>query len=204
MKIWLGNQQNIPDGWERATCFRDAIALLKRRRTTQMTLCSDLAMGYDVLLWIEHAIMNGLIPPKITLLNTNITPRWEIQDTVERIELVRRTTLQEITLTALSEMMFIEHGDFVSLAGKVHLRHMNTGLRCYFDVQCIFGGGGLHLIHESGECVGIIADPEHLVMDGWVLDVPLPVYYLIMSGGIVKTPHTCRELSCDNGTPSTR
>jgi len=70
MKVYLDDERATPDGWTRTYWPEDTIALLKTGAVTHLSLDHDLGddehgTGYDVVLWIEEAVMTGsFIPPQ--------------------------------------------------------------------------------------------------------------------------------------------
>lgn len=70
MKVYLDDERATPDGWARTYWPEDTIALLKTGKVTHLSLDHDLGddehgTGYDVVLWIEEAVMTtGFIPPQ--------------------------------------------------------------------------------------------------------------------------------------------
>ncbi|MFZ6643261.1 cyclic-phosphate processing receiver domain-containing protein [Undibacterium sp. TC4M20W] len=70
MKVYLDDERTTPDGWTRTYWPEDTIALLKTGEVTHLSLDHDLGddehgTGYDVVLWIEEAVMTtGFIPPQ--------------------------------------------------------------------------------------------------------------------------------------------
>ncbi len=85
MKVYLDDVRVAPDGWVRTWWPEEVIALLKTGDVTEISLDHDLGdhfdrpasvkkerTGYDVLLWIERAvILEGFKPPVIHIHTAN-------------------------------------------------------------------------------------------------------------------------------------
>ncbi|ELV8767400.1 hypothetical protein QNE34_003332 [Vibrio vulnificus] len=62
MKVYLDDKRPTPEGWRRVYWPEEAIALLKQGTVAEVSLDQDLGddghvTGYDMLLWIEEALM---------------------------------------------------------------------------------------------------------------------------------------------------
>lgn len=62
MKVYLDDARPTPDGWHRVYRPEEAIVLLKQGTVSEISLDQDLGdhehgTGYDVLLWIEEAVV---------------------------------------------------------------------------------------------------------------------------------------------------
>lgn len=94
MKIYLDDERTTPEGWRRVYWPDEAILLLETGQVTEISLDHDLGddergTGYDVVLWIEEAVITrGFIPPKILVHSANSSARLKmelgIQSIVER------------------------------------------------------------------------------------------------------------------------
>lgn len=77
MKVYLDDFRPTPSGWISARWPGDVIALLKTGKVTHVSLDHDLGddsigTGYDVLLWIENAVVNeDFEAPEITVHTAN-------------------------------------------------------------------------------------------------------------------------------------
>lgn len=77
VKVFLDDERAAPAGWMLVHWPDDAIALLKTRLVVALSLDHDLGddargTGYDVLLWIEEAVvLSGFIPPVIYIHTAN-------------------------------------------------------------------------------------------------------------------------------------
>lgn len=69
MKVYLDDERETPSGWTRTYWPMETINLLQGGQVTHLSLDHDLGndeigTGYDVLLWIEKAIVyNNFKPP---------------------------------------------------------------------------------------------------------------------------------------------
>lgn len=81
MKIYLDDKRTAPDGWIRAYWPSEATSLLKAGGVTEISLDHDLGndelgTGYDVILWIEEAVItSGFTPPIIRVHSANTSAR---------------------------------------------------------------------------------------------------------------------------------
>jgi len=70
MRVFLDDERTTPEGWVRTYWPDETIALLKAGGVEEVSLDHDLGddqrgTGYDVILWIEEAIvLNGFFRPK--------------------------------------------------------------------------------------------------------------------------------------------
>ena len=91
MKIYLDDEREAPPGWHLVKTVDEAITLLKRGDVTEISLDHDLGddsagTGYDVILWIEKAVVEKeFIPPKIYVHTANISARIKMKLGVKRI-----------------------------------------------------------------------------------------------------------------------
>ena len=85
MKVYLDDQRPAPTGWKRVYWPDEAIRLLKRGNVGEISLDHDLGdynrgTGYDVLVWIEEAVVeHGFRPPKITIHTANSSARIRME-----------------------------------------------------------------------------------------------------------------------------
>lgn len=101
MKVFLDDIRNCPRDWVRVTRPSDVILLIKTGKVEIISLDHDLGAnqnfqldeynpdetGYDVLHWIEQAVVNdGLIPPKILIHTSNPPARKRMEAAVKQIE----------------------------------------------------------------------------------------------------------------------
>jgi len=93
MKVYLDDERQTPEGWERTYTAGATIELLTTGRVTELSLDHDLGLdprfgnGYDVLGWIEEqVILNGFVPPKIHVHSANPSARVKMFLAVRSIE----------------------------------------------------------------------------------------------------------------------
>lgn len=91
MKVYLDDERDTPDGWERVYWPDEAIALLKTNQVTEISLDHDLGddkrgTGYDVVLWIEQAVaLESFVPPKIRVHSANSSARLKMEAGIDAI-----------------------------------------------------------------------------------------------------------------------
>ena len=91
MKVYLDDIRPAPDGWLRVYWPDEAIELLKTGDVAEISLDHDLGdddrgTGYDVLLWLEEAVMTrGFNAPTINLHSANTSARQRMQQAVATI-----------------------------------------------------------------------------------------------------------------------
>ncbi len=91
MKVYLDDLRATPDGWVHVYWPDEAIKLLKTGQVEEISLDHDLGddergTGYDVVLWIEEAVvMDGFIPPKITVHSANSAARLRMEAGIDSI-----------------------------------------------------------------------------------------------------------------------
>jgi len=91
MKVYLDDERQTPDGWERVYWPEEAIELLKSGNVTEISLDHDLGddergTGYDVILWIEEAVvLDGFVPPNIKVHSANSSARAKMELGIESI-----------------------------------------------------------------------------------------------------------------------
>lgn len=92
MKVYLDDERVTPEGWTRVYWPQEAVALLKAGGVEEISLDHDLGddergTGYDVLEWIEEAVvLNGFIPPVIRVHSANPPARVRMQAAIKTIE----------------------------------------------------------------------------------------------------------------------
>ncbi len=92
MKVYLDDERDTPEGWERVYWPEEAISLLKTGKVTELSLDHDLGddehgTGYDVVLWVEEAvIVNGFKAPKIQVHSANSSARAKMELGIANIE----------------------------------------------------------------------------------------------------------------------
>jgi len=85
MKVYLDDERQAPKGWIQIFWPEQAIELLKTGNVKEISLDHDLGddshgTGYDVILWIEEAvIVNKFNPPIITVHSSNTSARYKME-----------------------------------------------------------------------------------------------------------------------------
>lgn len=96
MKVYLDDERKAPEGWQQVRWPNEAIRLLETGAVKEISLDHDLGdddrgTGYDVILWIEEAVISrGFKPPKIRVHSANSSARQKMEQGIESIE--RHTT----------------------------------------------------------------------------------------------------------------
>ena len=92
MKVYLDDERVTPEGWTRTYWPEDTIALLQTGEVTHLSLDHDLGddergTGYDVVLWIEEAVMTkGFIPPQeMRVHSANSSARQKMEAGIQSI-----------------------------------------------------------------------------------------------------------------------
>lgn len=85
MKVFLDDLRPAPDGWVRVFWPDEAIALLRTGKVSDISLDHDLGddqrgTGYDVLLWIEEAVItDNFNPPRMIVHSANPAARARME-----------------------------------------------------------------------------------------------------------------------------
>lgn len=85
MKIYLDDERKTPEGWIRVYWPEEAIKYLKSGKVTEISLDHDLGdddhgTGYDVVLWIEEAVITQAFkPPKILVHSANPSAKQKME-----------------------------------------------------------------------------------------------------------------------------
>jgi len=96
VKVYLDDERKAPEGWQQVRWPNEAIRLLETGAVKEISLDHDLGdddrgTGYDVILWIEEAVISrGFKPPKIRVHSANSSARQKMEQGIESIE--RHTT----------------------------------------------------------------------------------------------------------------
>lgn len=92
MKVYLDDERTTPSGWFRVYEPHQAIALLQSGLVTHISLDHDLGdddtigTGYDVVLWIEeNVVLNGFVPPHMTVHSANSSARQKMEAGIRQI-----------------------------------------------------------------------------------------------------------------------
>jgi len=97
ISVFLDDERPTPDEWVRVGWPDEAIALLQTGQIHQISLDHDLGddqrgTGYDVILWIEEAVvLHSFKPPKILIHSANASARQKMLAgicTIERLSTV--------------------------------------------------------------------------------------------------------------------
>jgi len=85
MKVYLDDERETPPGWVRVYWPDEAIELLETGKVSELSLDHDLGddqkgTGYDVVLWIEEAVItHGFQPPVIRVHSANSSAREKME-----------------------------------------------------------------------------------------------------------------------------
>ncbi len=91
MRVYLDDERQTPDGWVRVYWPDEAIALLETGDVVEISLDHDLGddergTGYDVLLWIEEAVVvRGFEPPNMSVHSANSSARQKMEAAIATI-----------------------------------------------------------------------------------------------------------------------
>lgn len=100
MRVFLDDERATPGGWVRVYWPDEAIALLESGQVTEISLDHDLGddargTGYDVVLWIEEAVvLRGFTPPKIAVHSANSSAREKMLAGIQAIERHARRSVE--------------------------------------------------------------------------------------------------------------
>lgn len=92
MKVFLDDERKTPDGWVRAYWPQEVIEYLKSGEVIEISLDHDLGdddrgTGYDVILWIEEAvIVRNFDPPSVKIHSANSSARHKMELGIRNIE----------------------------------------------------------------------------------------------------------------------
>jgi len=95
-KIWLDDLRQAPDGWLHVMWPEEAITALFKGGVTHIHLDHDLGdgehgSGYDVLLWIEQAMMMGCLRiPVITVHSANVSAKQKMLAAIDKIKRIEQ------------------------------------------------------------------------------------------------------------------
>lgn len=91
-KVYLDDERQPPEGWTLVQWPDEAIKLLRSGTVTHLSLDHDLGddqrgTGYNVLLWIEEAVvLHGFKPPEITVHSANTSARIKMELAIKKIK----------------------------------------------------------------------------------------------------------------------
>lgn len=97
MKVYLDDERITPEGWHRVYWPEEAIALLQGGQVAEIILDHDLGddehgTGYDVLLWIEEAVVSSNFkPPLMQVHSANSSARQKMQAAIAQIQYLANT-----------------------------------------------------------------------------------------------------------------
>ena len=92
MKVYLDDERTPPDGWVLTSWPDEVIELLQSGEVTDLSLDHDLGddargTGYDVVLWIEHAVATrGFVPPRLVVHSANSSARLKMEAGIRAIQ----------------------------------------------------------------------------------------------------------------------
>lgn len=93
MKVYLDDLRETPEGWVRVFWPDEAIAHLQAGTVQEISLDHDLGddergTGYDVLLWIEEAVITrGFVPPIMRAHTANSSARDKMEAAIRTIQI---------------------------------------------------------------------------------------------------------------------
>lgn len=108
MRVFLDDERATPDGWIRVYWPSEAIALLETGQVEELSLDHDLGddergTGYDVVLWIEEAVvLRGFKPPKMAVHSANSSAREKMLAGIRSIERHALATMRNQPLVLAS------------------------------------------------------------------------------------------------------
>jgi hypothetical protein len=91
MKVYLDDERPAPSGWVRTFWPDETIDLLRSQDVAELSLDHDLGddkrgTGYDVLLWLEQAVFDGLKPPaRIVIHSANASAYLKMAQAITKI-----------------------------------------------------------------------------------------------------------------------
>ncbi len=91
MRVFLDDERTPPEGWTLVRWPDEAIALLEQSTVEEISLDHDLGdddrgTGYDVVLWIERAVVErGFVPPIIRVHSANSSARQRMESGIAAI-----------------------------------------------------------------------------------------------------------------------
>jgi hypothetical protein len=92
VKVYLDDERAAPEGWHQVRWPEEAIALLNAGGVDELSLDHDLGddqhgTGYDVLLWIEEAVVaRAFEPPRIRVHSANVSARQKMEAAISSIQ----------------------------------------------------------------------------------------------------------------------
>lgn len=100
MKVYLDDCRPTPEGWVGCKWPDEVVVLLKTGKVTHLSLDHDLGddkrgTGYDVLLWIEEAVVQGKFHPPHMLIHSANPAAVQRMEHAVRIIKVRYKAIHE-------------------------------------------------------------------------------------------------------------
>lgn len=95
MKVFLDDERSPPQGWILVRWPQEAIALLEQGVVEEISLDHDLGddtrgTGYDVLLWIEQAVVTRQFePPRLRVHSANTSAWVKMEAAIRSIQRLR-------------------------------------------------------------------------------------------------------------------
>ena len=95
IRLWLDDTRNPVKfgcvGWKWVKTYDEAVRVLRTYNVTDISLDHDLGRnektGYDVILWIEHAVVyNNFVPPRMTVHSMNPVGSKNMLKGIEQIK----------------------------------------------------------------------------------------------------------------------
>lgn len=102
MKLYLDDERETPDGWDRAYTVHEVITKLEAGGVTMLSLDNDLGSGqpegYEAICWIEKKVFTdpSYVPPTILIHTANRAAK-------DRMMLARFNIFREIKRRAESK-----------------------------------------------------------------------------------------------------
>jgi hypothetical protein len=99
MKVYLDDDRETPEGWQRVYTVEEAVRLLETRTVEALSVDNDLGLnqleGHNVLTWLEAEIyFDETFPlPIITIHSANPTRVEHMQRALKSIERIRQQQL---------------------------------------------------------------------------------------------------------------
>ena len=95
MKLFVDDERNVPEGWDVARSYNEAIDKLSSAHYDELSLDHDIASfddsgkektGYDIALWLANRkVATGeYVPPKISCHSANPIGRARIEGVIQR------------------------------------------------------------------------------------------------------------------------
>lgn len=91
MKVYLDDERQTPEGWERVYWPDEAIALLQTGEVREISLDHDLGddergTGYDVVVWLEEkVVLENFVAPAIKVHSANTSARQKMEAGIRSI-----------------------------------------------------------------------------------------------------------------------